>query len=78
MNKKTKTIIWIVVAVIAVFLIGSLFSSVLAKTQEVDYLQFEELIIDGKDIDEDGVVERITKLNIDAYNFTGYVMVRSL
>ena len=74
MNKKTKTIIWIVVAVIAVFLIGSLFSSVLAKTQEVDYLQFEELIIDGKDIDEDGVVERITKLNIDAYNFTGYVI----
>ena len=74
MNKKTKTIIWIIVAVISVFLIYTLLGDVIGRAQEVDYLRFEELIINGADVDGDLTTDRITKLNVDAYNLTGYVM----
>ena len=74
MNKKTKTIIWIVVAVISLFLVYALLGDVIGRAQEVDYLQFEEMIINGADVDGDLTIDRITKLNVDAYNLTGYVM----
>ena len=62
MNKKTKTIIWIVVAVVAAFLIYALLSDVLARAQELSFNEFIIKLSNGE----------ITELYIDAYNWTGY------
>ena len=64
MNKKTKTIIWIVVAIIGVFLIGLLLSDVIAGAKEKDFDEFLALLKAGQ----------INKLHIDAYNWTGYLV----
>ena len=74
MNKKTKTIIWIVVAVVAAFLIYTLLGEVIGRAQDITTSEFEELIIDGVDIDNDNVKERITRVDIDGFNLTGYVI----
>ena len=64
MNKKTKTIIWVVVAVIGVLLIGVLLSDVINKATEKSFDEFLALLQSGT----------INRLDIDAYNWTGYVV----
>ncbi len=77
MNKKTKTMIWVVAAVLLVALLGILLSDVLAKAQEVSFDKFILLLketVSGEDLNKNGVVELVGKINIDAYNWTAYVM----
>ncbi len=77
MNKKTKTIIWVVVAVVLVALLGVLLSDVIGKAQEISFDKFLVLLketVSGQDINGNGTVELIGKINIDAYNWTAYVM----
>ena len=62
MNKKTKTIIWIVVAVVAAFLLYSLMGSIINKATELTFNEFVVKLSDGT----------ISELYIDAYNWTGY------
>ena len=64
MNKKTKTIIWIVVAIVGVFLVGLLLSDVIAGAQEKTFNEFLTLLKAGQ----------INRLHIDAYNWTGYLV----
>ncbi len=64
MNKKTKTIIWIVVIIAAIALLGVLLSDVIAGATEKSFDEFIALIKDGT----------IDKLNVDAYNWTGYAI----
>ena len=64
MNKKTKTIIWIVVAIAAVLLVGVLLSDIVAGATEKSFNEFLTLLKTGK----------INKLHIDAYNWTGYMV----
>ena len=62
MNKKTKTIIWIVVAVVAAFLLYSLMGNIINKATELTFNEFIVKLSDGT----------ISELYIDAYNWTGY------
>ncbi len=62
MNKKTKTIVWIIVAVVTVALVGILLSNIMDGTKEVDYNTFLAKLSDGT----------ITELHIDAYEWIGY------
>ena len=64
MNKKTKTIIWIVVAVIAAFLIYTLLGEVIGRAQEISFNEFMVKLSS----------KEITELYVDAYNWTGYVI----
>ena len=64
MNKKTKTIIWIVIAVIAVILVGILLTDVISGAKTISVGEFLEKLAMG-DIDE---------LYVDAYNWTGYTL----
>ncbi len=60
MNKKTKTIIWVIVAVLGVLLIGTLLSSVLNAAKEITWAEFFTKIEKGE----------VTELYVDAYNWT--------
>ena len=65
MNKKSKTIIWIVVAVVLVALLGVLLSDVIGGVEEVSFWGeggFLDKLVKGE----------INELYIDAYNWTGY------
>ncbi len=62
MNKKTKTIIWIVVGILIVALVGVLLSDVLAGAKELNSVEFLAKLATGE----------INELHIDAYNWTGY------
>ena len=62
MNKKTKTIIWVVVAVVLVALLGFLLTDILGGPTELSFNAFHEKIANGE----------ITKLYIDGYVWTGY------
>ena len=64
MNKKTKTIIWIVVAVVAAFLLYTLLGEVMARTTELSFNEFMVKLSSGE----------ITELYVDAYNWTGHVI----
>ena len=64
MNKKAKTIVWIVVAVIAVILVGILLSDVISQTTELTFNEFVAKLASGE----------ITELYVDAYNWTGYAV----
>ena len=64
MTKKTKTIIWIVVAVVIVAIVGMLLSDVFDGTKEVLFGEFEAKLKAGE----------INKLYVDAYNWTGYTI----
>ena len=64
MNKKSKKIVWIVIAVLGVALIGLLLSDVINKVTEVSFIEFMELIEKGK----------INRLYVDAYEWTGYTL----
>ncbi len=61
MTKKTKTIVWIIVAVLGVALIGMLLSDVINKSQEKTWAEFLTLVQSGQ----------IKELYVDAYNWTG-------
>ncbi len=61
MSKKSKTIIWIVVAVVIVALVGILMSDVLNAATTLNFEAFRDKILNGE----------ITKLYIDAYNMVG-------
>ena len=63
MNRKSKTILWIVLAVIAVLLVGMLLTNVIGGAKEISYIEFEGKLASGE----------ITELYLDAYNWTGYV-----
>ncbi len=63
MNKKTKTIFWIVFAVLAVALIGFLISDFINQGKELSINAFVEKLRTGE----------INKLYVDAYSWTGYV-----
>ena len=69
MNRKSKTFIWIIVAVLAVALVGLLLSDVVNKAQEVDFNEFLSLI-QGKSTKFPGYT--INSIYVDAYNWTGY------
>ncbi len=62
MSKKSKTIIWIIVGVAVALLVGVLLSQVLDRSQEVNAVAFLAKLKSGE----------ITKLYVDAYNWTGY------
>ena len=65
MNKRTKTIIWIVVAVVAVMLVGILLSDVLGGGTELNYTQLMKALEEGK----------INQLYVDGYAWEGYFVV---
>ena len=67
MNKKTKTIIWIAVAIVAAFLIFSLLSEVMAGAEELSFDAFIGKLQAGE----------ITKMYVDGYNWTGYAVNES-
>ena len=62
MNKKTKTIIWVIVAVVLVALLGFLLTDILGGPTELSFNAFYDKIKNGE----------ITKLYIDGYVWTGY------
>ena len=64
MNKKTKTIIWIVVAIISAFLIFTLLGEVVGRAQELSFNEFMVKLSTGE----------INELYVDAYNWTGYTI----
>ena len=72
MNKKSKTILWIVIAVVAVVLLGILLSDIAAQGTKVSYDLFLELLKGPVKVNGN-TLQQITHLNIDAYNWTGYV-----
>ena len=61
MNKKTKTIIWIVVAILSVGLIAFLFTDYVNAAREVSFTQFMTAIAKGE----------INQLYVDGYTWTG-------
>ena len=65
MNKKTKTIIWIIVAVVAVGLVGILLSDILGGAKSIGIPEFIGKLASGE----------INELYVDAYNWTGYTVV---
>ena len=60
MNRKTKTIVWIVVAVLAVVLVGVLLSDVIGGATKIDFSELMKMI-DSK---------QIKKIYVDAYEWT--------
>ncbi len=65
MNKKTKTIIWAIVAVVVVALIGVLISDILGGATDISLDEFLAKLESGE----------ITKLYVDGYEWTGYATV---
>ena len=65
MSKKTKTIIWIVVAVVIVAIIGFVLSEVLNKAEELTPFEFMEYISTGK----------INVLYVDGYSWEGQLVI---
>ena len=61
MNKKSRTIIWIVVAVLIVALVGILLSDVIGGARELSIPEFLAKLAKGE----------INQLSVDAYNWTG-------
>ena len=61
MNRKSKTILWIVIAVLAVALVSILMSDILGGATELSFNAFMLKLQEGE----------ITSLYVDAYNWTG-------
>ena len=61
MNKKTKTIIWIIVAVVVVGLIGVFISDFLNAAREISFTAFMNKLAAGE----------INELYVDGYVWTG-------
>ena len=64
MNRKSKTILWIVLAVLGVVLLGILMSDVIGGVKEISGTEFIAKLALGE----------INELYVDAYNWTGYVL----
>ena len=64
MNKKTKTIIWIVVAVVAVAIVGIFLSDVIERERQLEFTVFREYILNDK----------INKVYVNAFSWTGYLV----
>ena len=64
MNKKTKTIIWIVIAVVVVILVGILLTDVISGAQTISVGEFLEKLAKYE----------INELYVDAYSWTGYTV----
>ena len=67
MNKKSKTIVWIIIALVAVALIGVLLSDVINGATELEFFGekgFYEKLLSGE----------IQEVYVDAYNWTGYTL----
>ncbi len=67
MNKKSKTIVGIIIVVALVVLIGIVITEILGAAEEVTFSQFEELLY--------GTTEKppvINEIYVDGYNWTGY------
>ena len=62
MNRKSKTILWITLGVIGLIVIGILFSDIVNPTETLSWSEFMTKLASGE----------ITKVYIDAYNWTGY------
>ena len=62
MSRKTKTIIWIVVAVVIVAIVGVLLSDVFSGEKEIAFNEFTQMAARGE----------FTKINFDGYEWTGY------
>ena len=65
MNKRNKTIIWIIVAVVAVALVGIMLSDIIGGPEKLSIPQFLAKLASGE----------INELYVDAYNWTGNVVV---
>ena len=65
MNKKTKTLVWIIVAVVAIGLLGIVLSDILGGAQTISIPEFIGKLANGE----------INELYVDAYNWTGYTVV---
>ena len=63
MNKRSKTILWIVFAVVAVVIIGILFTDIMNPTEELTWTQFMNKLASGE----------IVEVYVDAYEWTGFV-----
>ncbi len=64
MNKKTKTIIWIVVTVIVVGLIGIMISDIIGSASELTFTEFMNKLVTGE----------INTLYVDGYSWTGQLV----
>ena len=64
MNKKTKTIIWIVVGVIGILLLTFLMTDIFDQAKSVTFSELNALITEGK----------IQKVYLDGYEWTGYTI----
>ena len=64
MNRKSKTILWIVLAVLGVALLGILMSDIISGVKEISGTEFIAKLALGE----------IQELYVDAYNWTGYVL----
>ena len=65
MNKKNKTIIWIIVAVIVVGFLGIFISQILNAATKIPFSEFEQLLMEGK----------LQEVYFDGYTWTGYQIV---
>ena len=63
MNKKSKTILWVVFAVIAVIIGGILFTDIMNPTKTLSWTEFMQTLASGD----------IAEVYVDAYEWTGYV-----
>lgn len=76
MNKKTKTIMWIVAAVLLVALLGVLLMDVIGSSQEITFDEFAIYLQEtftGTDINGDDEITKISELSVDVYNWTAVV-----
>ncbi len=64
MSKKAKTTLWIILAVVAVVLVGLVVSDVINRGQELKFSEFLLKLQNGE----------INQLYVDAYNWTGYAV----
>lgn len=62
MNKKSKTFLWIALAVIGVVIVSILFSEIMNPTETLSWSEFMSKLAAGE----------IQEVYVDAYNWTGY------
>ncbi len=62
MNRKSKTLIWVIVGIVAFVLVGLLFSNVIGGPEEISFTDMMNLLSGGQ----------IKELYVDAYEWTAY------
>ena len=63
MNKRSKSILWVVFAVVAVIIVGILFTDIMNPTETLTWTKFMEKLASGQ----------ITEVYVDAYEWKGFV-----